>query len=67
MKRLSYNRSEQPIESVIRRTSRRPVRKDHNAGGRSVWMKDFFDRRDPPLWRAMQREHRPDGGNADGS
>ena len=31
----------------------RPVRKDHNAGGRSTWMKGFFDRPSPPLWKAL--------------
>lgn len=30
-----------------------PVRKDHNAGGRSHWMKGFFDRPSPPLWRCI--------------
>jgi hypothetical protein len=29
------------------------VRKDHNAGGRSLWMKGFFDRPTPPLWRCL--------------
>ena len=29
---------------------RKPVRKDHNAGGKSAWMKGFFDRPSPPLW-----------------
>jgi transposase len=31
----------------------RPVRKDHNAGGRSQWMQGFFDRPSPPLWKAI--------------
>jgi len=30
-----------------------PVRKDHNAGGRSSWMQGFFDRPSPPLWKAF--------------
>jgi len=30
-----------------------PVRKDHNAGGRSSWMQGFFDRPSPPLWKAL--------------
>lgn len=29
------------------------VRKDHNAGGRSSWMKGFFDRPSPPLWKSI--------------
>ena len=32
---------------------RKPVRKDHNAGGKSSWMRGFFDRPSPPLWRAL--------------
>jgi len=32
----------------------RPVRKDHNAGGRSSWMQGFFDRPSPPLWRSIK-------------
>lgn len=31
----------------------KPVRKDHNAGGRSNWMDGFFDRPSPPLWRCI--------------
>lgn len=31
----------------------RPVRKDHNAGGRSQWMQGFFDRPSPPLWKSL--------------
>lgn len=30
-----------------------PVRKDHNAGGRSHWMRGFFDRPSPPLWKCL--------------
>src|ERR1017187_9550769 len=32
---------------------RKPVRKDHNAGGKSCWMQGFFDRPSPPLWKAI--------------
>src|SRR6202521_5640019 len=32
---------------------RKPVRKDHNAGGKSSWMRGFFDRPSPPLWKAI--------------
>jgi hypothetical protein len=31
----------------------KPVRKDHNAGGKSDWMKDFFDRPSPALWKLL--------------
>ena len=33
---------------------RKPVRKDHNAGGRSHWMQGFFDRPSSPLWRSIE-------------
>lgn len=32
----------------------RPVRKDHNAGGKSAWMRGFFDRPSPPLWKLIE-------------
>jgi hypothetical protein len=31
----------------------KPIRKDHNAGGRSGWMQGFFDRPSPPLWKSI--------------
>src|SRR6266436_573179 len=31
----------------------KPIRKDHNAGGKSSWMQGFFDRPSPPLWKAI--------------
>jgi len=34
-------------------TVSKPVRKDHNAGGRSNWMQGFFDRPSPPLWKSI--------------
>jgi hypothetical protein len=33
---------------------RTPVRKDHNAGGKSRWMEGFFDRPGPELWQAVR-------------
>ncbi len=33
--------------------SSKPVRKDHNAGGKSRWMQGFFDRPSPALWQAI--------------
>ena len=33
--------------------SRKPPRRDHNAGGRSAWMQGFFDRPAPRLWRLV--------------
>jgi hypothetical protein len=35
-------------------TVHKPVRKDHNAGGRSTWMQGFFDRPSPPLWTLIE-------------
>ena len=37
-------------------TTPKPVRKHHNAGGKSSWMQGFFDRPSPPLWRLIQNE-----------
>jgi hypothetical protein len=31
----------------------KPVRKDHNAGGKSAWMQGFFDGPTPPLWKLL--------------
>jgi len=35
----------------------RAVRKDHNAGGKSRWMRGFFDQPGPPLWQAVRESH----------
>lgn len=35
----------------------RAVRKDHNAGGKSRWMRGFFDRPGPPLWQAVRESN----------
>lgn len=32
----------------------KPVRKDHNRGGRSQWMEGFFDQPGPELWKAIE-------------
>jgi len=39
---------------VLTPESKNPVRKDHNAGGKSVWMRGFFDRPSPPLWKLIE-------------
>jgi hypothetical protein len=31
----------------------KPVRKDHNAGGKSRWMEGFWDKPSPPLWKVI--------------
>jgi hypothetical protein len=36
------------------KSSPKPVRKDHNAGGKSRWMEGFFDRPSPALWQAIE-------------
>jgi transposase len=41
-----------PVPAVQSRKSK-PVRKDHNAGGKSGWMDGFFARPSPPLWKAI--------------
>ncbi len=40
------------VETVPPKASN-PMRKDHNAGGRSRWMQGFFDRPSAPLWKAI--------------
>lgn len=32
----------------------RPLRKDHNAGGKSHWMDGFFNRPSPALWKYLK-------------
>jgi transposase len=34
--------------------SHKPVRKDHNAGGKSRWMDGFFESPSPELWQAIE-------------
>ena len=35
-------------------SSRNPPRKNHNAVGKSAWMRGFFDRPVPPLWKLIE-------------
>ena len=42
-----------PRQPAATPTASKPVRKDHNAGGKSNWMQGFFDRPSPPLWKAI--------------
>jgi len=44
----------EPVMAAERDAPRKPVRKDHNAGGRSNWMQGFFDRPSPPLWKLIE-------------
>jgi transposase len=41
------------LASAAEPKASKPVRKDHNAGGRSGWMQGFFDRPTPPLWKLL--------------
>lgn len=36
------------------KSTSKPARKDHNAGGKSRWMKGFFDHPGPALWQAIE-------------
>jgi hypothetical protein len=40
--------------SAKREPSHKPVRKDHNAGGKSHWMDGFFEQPGPELWQAVE-------------
>lgn len=42
-----------PEPAKVPAVVRMPVRKDHNAGGKSSWMDGFFERPGPPLWLAI--------------
>ena len=42
-----------PRPSPPQSEPRKPLRKDHNAGGRSQWMQGFFHRPSPPLWKSI--------------
>jgi transposase len=42
-----------PRTQVEEPAPRKPLRHDHNAGGKSTWMDGFFDRPAPPLWRSL--------------
>ena len=42
-----------PDESLEVPPSRKPPRRDHNAGGKSSWMDGFFDRPAPALWKSL--------------
>ena len=43
-----------PAPMVITITPSKPIRKDHNAGGKSTWMNGFFQRPGASLWQAIQ-------------
>ena len=36
-----------------KRSPRKAVRKDHNAGGKSRWMDGFWNQPSPPLWQVI--------------
>jgi hypothetical protein len=39
---------------------RRRTRKGPNTGGKSRWMRDFFTRPSPPLWRSTKSSYEID-------
>jgi hypothetical protein len=39
---------------VAAKPAGKPVRKDHNRGGKSEWMNGFFERPGPELWQAVR-------------
>ena len=47
-----------PPKVAVAPQSLRPVRKDHNAGGKSTWMEGFFDQPAPPLWQLLRDPER---------
>ena len=42
-----------PRAPAVAPAARKPPRKDHNAGGKSDWMRGFFDRPAPVLWKLI--------------
>jgi hypothetical protein len=42
------------VETIPPKASQ-PVRKDHNAGGRSNWTDGLFNRPSPPLWKSIEK------------
>jgi hypothetical protein len=42
-------------------------KKGPNAGGRSLWMRDFFDRAGPPVWVTSQKVLQRDKASASGT
>ena len=38
---------------TVQPVAAKPLRRDHNAGGKSCWMDGFFARPSPPLWKAI--------------
>jgi hypothetical protein len=39
---------------AVAKPAGKPVRKDHNRGGKSDWMDGFFERPGPALWQAVE-------------
>lgn len=47
-----------PRAPAVSVPSRKPARKEHNAGGKSRWMDGFWDHPAPPLWLAIEESNR---------
>jgi hypothetical protein len=53
-RRLGFDQCSPPQEPAkVAAVVHKPVRKDHNAGGKSSWMDGFFGQPGPPLWLAI--------------
>jgi hypothetical protein len=50
---LEINECGQRPTAAPKAPTGKPVRKDHNAGGKSRWMDGFWDKPSPPLWQAI--------------
>jgi hypothetical protein len=44
-----------PPAAPTENASRKEVRKDHNAGGKSHWMDGFWNKPSPPLWQVIDQ------------
>ncbi len=51
---LEIDECDAKSDSTPPKPSAKPVRKDHNAGGKSQWMAGFFDCPSPALWQAIE-------------
>lgn len=50
---LEINECGSKPPQVAKPSPSKPVRKDHNAGGKSQWMDGFWDKPTPPLWKLV--------------
>jgi len=43
------------LSEATKSAPRKEIRKDHNAGGKSHWMDDFWNKPSPPLWQVIDQ------------